>query len=64
MTSELIDHTPSAYGYPLLIRNLRQEGRLNPHIAESYPLELGAEALAALLARKVSGKLIIAPVPA
>src|SRR5271166_2949805 len=39
-----------------------QEGRLNPHIAESYPLERGAEALAALLARKVSGKLIIAPV--
>ena len=39
-----------------------QEDRLNPHIAESYPLERGAEALAALLARKVSGKLIIAPV--
>lgn len=64
MTGKLIVHTPSAYGYPLLIRNLLQEGRLNPHIAESYPLGLGAEALAAPLARKVSGKLIIAPVPA
>jgi NADPH:quinone reductase-like Zn-dependent oxidoreductase len=64
MTGKLIVQTPSAYGYKLLIRNLLQAGRLNPHIAESYPLELGAEALAAVFARKVSGKLIIAPVPA
>ena len=56
MNGKLIVHTPSAYGYPLLIRNLLQEGR--------YPLGLGAEALAALLARKVSGKLIFASVPA
>jgi NADPH2:quinone reductase len=38
-----------------------KEGKLRPHIAETYPLERGAEALAALLARKVSGKLVIAP---
>lgn len=50
----------NAWGLPETLKG----GRLNPHIAESYPLEHGAEALAALLARKVSGKLIIAPVPA
>jgi len=38
-----------------------QQGRLHPHIAERYPLERGAEALAALLARRASGKLVIIP---
>jgi NADPH2:quinone reductase len=40
-----------------------QSGLLKPHISASYPLERGGEALAALLARKVSGKLVIRPVP-
>lgn len=39
-----------------------RQGRLNPHIAARYPLERGAEALAALLARRASGKLVITPV--
>src|SRR6201998_1215933 len=39
-----------------------QQGRLRPHIAERYPLERGAEALAALLARRACGKLVITPV--
>ncbi|HEU5055481.1 MAG TPA: NADPH:quinone oxidoreductase family protein [Kofleriaceae bacterium] len=36
-----------------------REGRLRPRIAGRYPLERGAEAIAALAARKVSGKLVI-----
>ena len=36
-----------------------REGRLRPRIAATYPLERGAEAIAALAARKVSGKLVI-----
>lgn len=39
------------------------ERRLRPHIAGRYPLERGAEALAALLARTASGKLVIIPAP-
>lgn len=38
-----------------------QQGRLRPHIAERYPLERGAEALAALLGRRACGKLVITP---
>ncbi len=44
-----------------LFRWLR-EGRLRPHVARRYPLERGAEALAALLARTALGKLVITPV--
>ncbi|HXY96010.1 MAG TPA: NADPH:quinone oxidoreductase family protein [Steroidobacteraceae bacterium] len=44
-----------------LFRWLRA-GHLRPHVAERYPLERGAQALAALLARKALGKLIITPV--
>jgi len=40
-----------------------REGKVRPHIAEVYPLERGAEAIAALLARKVSGKLVISMIP-
>jgi NADPH2:quinone reductase len=40
-----------------------RERRLRPHIAGRYPLERGAEALAALLARRASGKLVIIPAP-
>jgi len=39
-----------------------REGRLRPHVVERYPLERGADALAALLARKALGKLVITPV--
>jgi NADPH2:quinone reductase len=39
-----------------------REGRIRPHVAERYPLERGAEALTALLARKALGKLVITPV--
>ncbi len=38
-----------------------RQGRLRPHIAGRYPLERGAEALSALLARTASGKLVITP---
>lgn len=38
-------------------------GRVRPHIAQRYPLERGAEALTALLARRALGKLVITPVP-
>ncbi|HMK21928.1 MAG TPA: NADPH:quinone oxidoreductase family protein [Terriglobales bacterium] len=41
-----------------------RQGRLRPHVAERYPLERGAEALAALLARRACGKLVITPVAA
>ncbi|MGO9851606.1 MAG: NADPH:quinone oxidoreductase family protein [Steroidobacteraceae bacterium] len=40
-----------------------REGRLRPHVEKRYPLERGSEALAALLARQVSGKLVITAVP-
>ena len=36
-----------------------RDGHLKPRIAATYPLERGAEAIAALAARKVSGKLVI-----
>jgi NADPH2:quinone reductase len=39
-------------------------GKLRPHIAGVYPLERGGEAIAALLDRKVSGKLVITMAPA
>jgi NADPH:quinone reductase len=54
---------PTAWASDLqtLFRWLR-EGRLRPHVAQRYPLERGAEALAALLARKALGKLVITPV--
>ena len=38
-----------------------QQGRLRPHVAGRYPLERGAEALAALLGRRACGKLVITP---
>jgi len=40
-----------------------REGRLRPHIAGVYPLERGGEAIAALMDRKVSGKLVITMAP-
>ena len=39
------------------------EGKLRPRIAATYPLERGAEAITALMERRVSGKLVITPVP-
>lgn len=39
-----------------------REGRVRPHVAQRYPLERAAEALAALLAREALGKLVITPV--
>ena len=36
-----------------------RDGRLRPRIAGRYPLERGGEAISALAARKVSGKLVI-----
>ena len=38
-----------------------QAGSLRPLIAATYPLRHGAQALAALLDRRVSGKLVILP---
>ena len=35
------------------------EGKLKPHIADTYPLERGAEAIRALMDRKVSGKVVV-----
>lgn len=36
-------------------------GVIRPFIAQTYPLDRGAEAIAALLARQVSGKVVITP---
>jgi NADPH2:quinone reductase len=54
---------PAAWASDLqtLFKWLRED-RLRPHVAQRYPLERGAEALAALLARKALGKLVITPV--
>lgn len=38
-----------------------QEGKLKPHISGTYPLERGAQAIRALMERKVSGKIVITP---
>lgn len=35
------------------------EGRINPRISATYPLERGGEAIAAMAARKVIGKLVV-----
>lgn len=40
---------------------LLADGKLRPHIAGTYPLERGGEAIAALAKRQVSGKLVITP---
>ncbi len=48
-----------------LMQDLRQlftwlgDGRLKPHIAATYPLARGGEAIRALMDRKVSGKLVV-----
>ncbi len=48
-----------------LMMDLRQligwfnEGQLKPHIADTYPLERGAEAIRALMDRQVSGKVVV-----
>jgi len=41
-----------------------KDGKLKPHIAGTYPLERGAEAIRALMDRKVSGKIVITPAAA
>lgn len=38
-----------------------KEGKLKPHIAGTYPLARGAEAIRQLMDRKVSGKLVVTP---
>lgn len=38
-----------------------KEGKLRPHIAGTYPLARGAEAIRQLMDRKVSGKLVVTP---
>ncbi|MEN8663546.1 MAG: NADPH:quinone oxidoreductase family protein [Polycyclovorans sp.] len=38
-----------------------KEGKLRPHVAGTFPLERGAEAIRLLMDRKVSGKLVITP---
>jgi NADPH2:quinone reductase len=43
----------------LALFGMLREGTLRPHIAGVFPLERGGEAIAALLDRKVSGKLVI-----
>jgi NADPH:quinone reductase len=40
-----------------------RDGKLRPHIAGVYPLERGGDAIAALMERKVSGKLVITMAP-
>jgi len=38
---------------------LWEDGKINPHISATYPLERGGEAIAAMAARKVIGKLVV-----
>ncbi|MCA9523741.1 MAG: NADPH:quinone oxidoreductase family protein [Myxococcales bacterium] len=40
-----------------------EAGELRPYVSRTYPLEQGAEAIAALAERRVSGKLVITPRP-
>jgi len=40
-----------------------KEGVLRPMIAEVYPLDRGADAILALMERRVSGKLVVQPAP-
>ncbi len=37
------------------------DGRINPYVSGRYPLKQGADALRALLDRKVTGKVVIEP---
>jgi NADPH2:quinone reductase len=48
-----------AYVQELL--DLYTEGKVRPHVSATYPLERAAEALEALSARKVTGKLVLLP---
>ena len=36
-----------------------REGRLRPHVSETYPLERAGEALRAILDRRATGKLVL-----
>jgi NADPH:quinone reductase-like Zn-dependent oxidoreductase len=38
---------------------LWEEGKIHPHVSATYPLERGGEAIAAMAARKVIGKLVV-----
>ena len=38
---------------------LWDEGRINPHVSATYPLEQGGDAIAAMAARQVIGKLVV-----
>jgi len=38
---------------------LWDEGKINPHVSATYPLERGGEAIAAMAARQVIGKLVV-----
>ncbi|MFP5307169.1 MAG: NADPH:quinone oxidoreductase family protein [Gammaproteobacteria bacterium] len=41
-----------------------REGKLRPHVAGTFPLERGSDAIRQLMDRKVSGKLVITPTAA
>jgi NADPH2:quinone reductase len=45
------------------VRRLAREGRIRPLITARYPLEQAAQALRALLERRVIGKSILLPHP-
>jgi NADPH:quinone reductase-like Zn-dependent oxidoreductase len=38
---------------------LWEEGKIQPRVSATYPLERGGEAIAAMAARKVIGKLVV-----
>ena len=38
---------------------LWEDGKINPHVSATYPLERGGEAIAAMAARQVIGKLVV-----
>ena len=40
---------------------LWDEGKIRPHVSATYPLERGGEAIAAMAARQVIGKLVVTP---
>jgi NADPH:quinone reductase-like Zn-dependent oxidoreductase len=52
------DHRANAAHVAELFR-LWDEGRINPHVSATYPLECGGEAIAAMAARQVIGKLVV-----
>jgi len=47
-------------GHVVELFRLWDEGKIRPHVSATYPLERGGQAIAAMAARQVIGKLVVA----